>query len=90
MVKPVSTNIKIFDGENEYFKLFEELFYILALIQPEKTDATNINHLHAHFRKKALQTFRNLSVSDRKNSLSCCSYFLIKVLWTGNTVYSQA
>ena len=30
------------------------------------TEAVNINHFHAHLRKEALQTFRNISASNKK------------------------
>ena len=30
------------------------------------TEAMKINHFHAHLRKKALQTFRNISASNKK------------------------
>ena len=35
-------------------------------IQPEMTEATKINHFHAHLRKEALQTFRNISTINKK------------------------
>ena len=66
MLKPVSTNTIIFDGKNEKFKLFEDLFHTMLKMQPEMTEAMKINHFHAHLRKKALQTFRNISASNKK------------------------
>ena len=35
-------------------------------MQPEMTEAMKINHFHAHLRKKALQTFRNISAVNKK------------------------
>ena len=35
-------------------------------IQPEMTEAMKINHFHAHLRKDAVQTFRNISASNKK------------------------
>ena len=66
MRKPVSTNTLIFDGKNEKFELFEDLFHTMLKMQPEMTKAKKINHFHAHLRKKALQTFRNISASTKK------------------------
>ena len=66
MLKPVSTNTLIFDGENEKFELFEDLFHTMLKMQPDMTEAMKINHFHAHLRKEALQTFRNISASNKK------------------------
>ena len=61
MLKPVSTNTLIFDGKNEKFELFEDLYHTMLKMQPEMTEAMKINHFYAHLRKEALQTFRNIS-----------------------------
>ena len=66
MLKPVSTNTLIFDGKNEKFELFEDLLQTMLKMQPEMTEAMRINHFHAHLRKEALQTFRNMSASNKK------------------------
>ena len=66
MLKPVSTNTLIFDGKNEKFELFEDLFQTMLKMQPEMTEAMKINHFHAHLRKEAIQTFRNISASNKK------------------------
>ena len=66
MLKPVSTNTLIFDGKNEKFELFEDLFHTMLRMQPEMTEAIKINHFHAHLRKDALQTFRNISALNKK------------------------
>ena len=66
MLKPVSTNILIFDGKNEKFELFEDLFHTMLKMQPEMTEAMKINHFHAHLRKEAHQTFRNMSALNKK------------------------
>ena len=65
-LKPVSTNTLIFDGKNEKFELFEDLFHTMLKMQPEMTETMKINHFHAHLRKEALQTFRNISASNKK------------------------
>ena len=66
MLKPVSTSTLIFDGKNEKFELFEDLFHTMLKMQPEMTEAMKINHSHAHLRKEALQTFRNISAVNMK------------------------
>ena len=66
MLKPVSTNTLIFDGKNEKIELFEDLFHTMLRMQPEMTEAMKINHFHAHLRKEALQTFRNISALNKK------------------------
>ena len=65
-LKPVSTNTLIFDGKNEKFDLFEDLFHTMLKMQPEMTETMKINHFHAHLRKEALQTFRNISAVNKK------------------------
>ena len=66
MVKPVSTDTLSFDGKNEKFELFEDLFHTMLKMKPEMTEAMKINHFHAHLRKEALQTFRNISASNMR------------------------
>ena len=65
-LKPVSTNTLIFDSKNEKFELFEDFFHTTLKMQPEMTQAMKINHFHAHLRKEALQTFRNISALNKK------------------------
>ena len=66
MPKPVSTNTLNFDGKNEKFELFDDLFHTMLKMQPEMTEAMKINHFHNHLRKEALQTFRNISALIKK------------------------
>ena len=66
MLRPVSTNTLIFDGKIEKFELFEDLFHTMLKMQPEMTETMKINHFHAHLRKEALQTFRNISAVNKK------------------------
>ena len=66
MLKPVSTNTKLFDGRNKKFQLFEDLFHTMLKRQPEMKEAMKINHFHAHLRKDALQTFKNIIASNKK------------------------
>ena len=62
MLKPVSTNTLIFDGKNEKFELFQDLFHTMLKMQQEMTEAMKFHH----FRKEALQTFRNISALNKK------------------------
>ena len=66
MLKAVITNTLIFDGKNEKFEHFEHLFHTMLKMQPEMTEAMKINHFHAHLRKDALQSIRNISASNKK------------------------
>ena len=66
MLKPVSTNTLIFDGKKEKFELFEDLFHTMLKMQPEMTEAIQINQFHAHLREEALQIFRNISALNKK------------------------
>ena len=66
MLKPVSTQTLFFDGKNDNFELFEDLFHTMFKMQPEMTEAMKINHFHADLRKEALQTFRNISALNKK------------------------
>ena len=65
MLKPVSTNALVFDGKNKKFELFEDLFHTMLKMQPEMTEAMKIKHFHAHLLTEALQTFRNISASNK-------------------------
>ena len=47
-------------GKKDKFELFEDLFHTMLKMQPEMTEAMKISH------KEALQTFRNISASNKK------------------------
>ena len=66
MLKPVSTKTLIFDGKNEKFEVFGDLFHPMLKMQPEMTEAMKNNLFHAHLRKEALQTLRNISAMNKK------------------------
>ena len=66
MLKPLPTNTKIFDGKNDKFELFEDLFHTMLEMQLEMTESMKINHFPAHLRNEALQTYRNISASNKK------------------------
>ena len=78
MLKAVSTNTLFFDGKNEKFELFENLFHTMLKMQPEMTEALKINIFHAHLRKEALQTFGNISASNKKTLDDVLTVFRLK------------
>ena len=66
MLKPVSTHTLTFDGKNEKFELFEDLCHTMLKMQSGMTQVIKINLFHAHLRKEALQTVKNMSPSNKK------------------------
>ena len=66
--KPVSKNTIVLDGKNEKVEFFGDLFHTLLKMQPQMTEAMKYNHFHAHSPKEALQTLRNISALNKKNS----------------------
>ena len=57
----------MFDGEKKQFELLENHFYYTMLkTQPETTQTKEMNHSHAHFRKEALNAFRNMNASNKR------------------------
>ena len=66
MLKPICTNILIFDGKNEKIERFEDFSHTMSIAQPEMTVARKFNDFHGHSRKQALQTFRHLIAPNRK------------------------
>ena len=65
-IRPVNSNTMTFDGKSEKFELFEDLFHTMIRMQPEMIEQMKINHFHTLSRKNALQTFRNISSSNRQ------------------------
>ena len=66
IIRPVNSNTMTFDGKSENFELCEDLFHTIIKMQPEMTERMKINHFHSLLRKKALQTFRNISSANRQ------------------------
>ena len=66
MLTTVSTSTLNFDGKNEDFELFEDLFHTMLKMQSEMREAMKINRFHSHIRNVALKTFRNISASNKK------------------------
>ena len=65
-IRPVNSNTMTFDGKREKFELLEDLFHTMIKMPPEMTEQMKINHFHSLLRKNALQTFRNISSSNRQ------------------------
>ena len=63
---PVQTTPMTFDGKNEKFELFEDLFLTMIKMQPTMTEQMKINHFRSLLRKGALQTFRNINSINRQ------------------------
>ena len=53
-------NTLTFNGKNEKFEYFEDLFHTTLRMQPNLTEDMKINHFHAHLRGLALKTFKNI------------------------------
>ena len=68
MPKALTTSLSTFDGKNEKFELFEDLFRNNIRMHPHLTEIQRINYFHSLLRGEALQAFRNLD-DAKKNSL---------------------
>ena len=66
ILKQLSTNT-FFDGKNEEFELFQDLFHTKLKLQQYMKEAMKIDHFHAQLTKEATQTFRNNSATKKKN-----------------------
>ena len=67
MPKALTTSLPTFDGKNEKFELFEDLFRNNIRKHPHLTERQRINYFHSLLRGEALQAFRNLC-DTKKNS----------------------
>ena len=65
-IRPVNSNTMTFDGKSEKLELFEDLFNTMIKMQPEMTEQMKINHFHSLLTKNALQTFKNISSTNRQ------------------------
>ena len=68
MLKPVSTKILIFNGKNEKFELFEDLFHTMLKLQPEMTEAMKINHFHAPIMQRSTSNIQKHKCIKQENS----------------------
>ena len=63
----LTTTKPTFDGKNEKFELFEDLFQASLRIYNQRTEDDRINYFHSLMRGDALQTFKNISGPTRKS-----------------------
>ena len=65
--KSLTTTMPTFDGKNEKFELFEDLFQTSLKIHNQLTEDDRINCFHSLMRGDALQTFNNINGPTREN-----------------------
>ena len=65
-IGPVTTTPETFVGKKGKFESFKDLFNTMIKMQPDMTEKIKINHFHSLLRKGALQTFRNITSSNRE------------------------
>ena len=65
--KPFTTTMLTFDGKSVKFELFEDLFQKSLKIQNQRTEEDKINCFHSLMRGDDLQTFKNITSSNREN-----------------------
>ena len=63
--KSLTTTMPTFDGKSEKFELFEDLFQTSLKIHNQLTEEDKINYFHSLMRGDALQTFKNITSSNR-------------------------
>ena len=64
--KSLTTIMPTFDGKSEKFELFEDLFQTSLKIHTQLTEEDKINYFHSLMRGNALQTFKNITSSNRE------------------------
>ena len=57
----------VFDGKNEKFELFKDLFQTSLKIHNQLTEDDRIKYFHSLMRGDALQTFKNINGPTREN-----------------------
>ena len=65
--KSLTTTMPTFDGKTDKFELFEDLFQTSLKNHNQLTEDDRINYFHSLMRGDALQTFRNINGTTRKN-----------------------
>ena len=65
--KALATTMPTFDGKNEKFELFEDLFQTSLKVHPQITEQEKIHYFHSLLRGDALQTFRNMTETTKTN-----------------------
>ena len=56
-----------FDGKSEKFELFEDLFQTNLKNHNQLTEEDKMNYFHSLMRGDALQTFENITSSNKEN-----------------------
>ena len=64
--KSLTTTMPTFDGKSEKFELFDDLFQTSLKIHNQLTEEDKIIYFHSLMRGDALQTFKNISSSNRE------------------------
>ena len=65
--KTFSTAMPTFDGKNEKFELFEDLFNTSLKTYTHLSAQEQVNYFHSLMRGDALQTFKNLNEEAKQN-----------------------
>ena len=65
--KSLTTTMPTFDGNSEKLELFEDLIQTSWKIHNQLTVENKINYFHSLMRGDALQTFKNITSSNREN-----------------------
>ena len=63
--KALSTTMPTFDGRNEKFEHFEDLFMTSLKVYPNISEEEQIHYFHSLLRGDALQTYRNMTDANR-------------------------
>ena len=73
--KSLTTTMPTFDEKSEKFELFEDLFQTSLKIHNHLTEEDKMNYFHSLVRGDALQTFKNISSSNRENLAEILTVF---------------
>ena len=65
--KSLTATMPTFDGKSEKIELLEDLFQTSLKIHNQLTEEDKVNYFHSLKRDDALQTFKNISSSNREN-----------------------
>ena len=63
--KALSTTMPTFDGRNDKFEHFEDLFMTSLKVYPNISEEEQIHYFHSLLRGDALQTYRNMTDANR-------------------------
>ena len=63
--KALSTTMTTFDGRNDKFEHFEDLFMTSLKVYPNISEEEQIHYFHSLLRGDALQTYRNMTDANR-------------------------